>query len=100
MADEPAHRLRRTAGPGDGRPGALQLPVHPAVEPAACGKCPRQGATQALPCSSRCGAYALPRRCYHRASLRLLFRSSFRRAREGLFHAPIPAALAGRPRLP
>ena len=39
------------------------------------------------------------RRCYHRASLRLLFRSSFRRAREGLFHAPIPATLPGRCRL-
>jgi hypothetical protein len=41
-----------------------------------------------------------PRRCYYSASLRLLFRSAFRRAREGLFHAPIPAGLAGRPRLP
>jgi elongation factor G len=38
---------------------------------------------------------APPRRCYHRASLRQFFRSpfrsSFRRAREGLFRAPIPA---------
>ncbi|HEU4944219.1 MAG TPA: hypothetical protein VFT10_03570 [Solirubrobacterales bacterium] len=35
-------------------------------------------------------------RCYHRPSLRLLFCSSFRRAREGLFHAPNTAVLAGR----
>jgi hypothetical protein len=39
---------------------------------------------------------AATNRCYHRPSLRLLFRSSFRRARKGLFHAPIPAANAGR----
>jgi hypothetical protein len=38
---------------------------------------------------------ATPHRCYHRASLRQLFRRWFGRARKGLFHAPIPA-LAGR----
>jgi elongation factor G len=57
---------------GQRRPGALQLPVDGSVHPA--------------------------RRCYHRASLRLLFCSLLRRARQGLFHAPIPAVLAGRPR--
>jgi elongation factor G len=73
--------LRRTAGLGEPGPDTLELAVDRAVEPRGCR------------------LYATPDRCYHRASLRLLFRSSFRRAREGLFHAPIPAVLAGRPRL-
>ncbi len=73
--------LRRTPGLGESRPGTLKLAVDSVVE------------------LRGCRPYATPDRCYHRASLRLLFRSSFRRAREGLFHAPIPAALAGRPRL-
>ncbi len=70
---EAAARLRRPSRAfGQRRPGALQLPVDGSVHPA--------------------------RRCYHRASLRLLFCSSLRRARQGLFHAPIPAVLAGRRR--
>jgi elongation factor G len=73
--------LRCTSGLGKPRPGALKLAVDRAVELRACRP------------------YATPNRCYHRASLRLLFRSSFRRAREGLFHAPIPVVLTGRPRL-
>jgi elongation factor G len=73
--------LRRTPGLGEARPCTLKPAVDRAVE------------------LRGCRPYATPDRCYHRASLRLLFRSSFRRAREGLFHAPIPAALAGRPRL-
>jgi hypothetical protein len=72
---------RRTPGPDEPGPGTLKLVVDRVVE------------------LRGCRPYATPNRCYHRASLRLLFRSSFRRAREGLFHAPIPGVLAGRPRL-
>ncbi len=46
---------------------------------------------RALPRRQEDRADAPSCRCYHRASLRLSFRSPFRRAREGLFHAPIPA---------
>jgi elongation factor G len=72
---------RPSPGLCEPRPGALQQAVDRAIELCGCRPC------------------ATADRCYHRASLRLLFRSSFRRAREGLFRAPIPAVLAGRPRL-
>ncbi len=54
------------------------------------------GLASALGGAGQDRAEAPSRRCYHRASLRqffrfTFFRSSFRRAREGLFHAPIPA---------
>ena len=38
-----------------------------------------------------------PRRCYHRASLRLFCRSSLRRAPWGLFFAPIPSSAGSSP---
>jgi elongation factor G len=65
----PAQRPRppTAAEAGERGPGANQLLVDCAIDPA--------------------------RRCYHRASLRLLFGSAFRRARKGLFRAPtaVPA---------
>ncbi len=104
--EEDGHRSQaRRPGPrqastvSDRRPGTPQLPVGGSIQPARGGEEPGAEAAQTL--SRR--LYAPARRCYHRASLRHLFRSSllrssFRRAREGLFHAPIPAVLAGRPR--
>ena len=73
-----ATQAQRSAGLDQVRPGAPQTAVGGAVE------------------LRRSRSYAPPERCYHRASLRLLLCCPFRRAREGLFHAPIPAALAGR----
>jgi hypothetical protein len=89
----------RSPEASDRRPGPLQLPVDRPVEPASRCKEPWDRTAQALSGFAWHCPYAAPRRCYHRASLRLLFCSSFRRAREGLFHAPMPATLAGRPRL-
>jgi hypothetical protein len=92
-----------TPDPGEPRPGALQLPIDSAID---CpgrlhrlGQGTPQALLQALPRPLPSRPRAPSPRCYHRASLRLLFRSLLCRAREGLFHAPIPAVLAGRPRL-
>jgi elongation factor G len=90
-----------------GRPGPQQQPVPLSVDLARRPKergrglaHRRGGRPKVLRGAPRRRAYAPPRRCYHRSPLRLLrcllFRSSFRRAREGLFHAPIPAVRAGR----
>ncbi len=96
-AEASAGRARRAPNAIDRWPGPLQLPVDRPVEPASRREGARDRIAQALSRSAWRRPDAPPRRCYHRASLRLLFRSSFRRAREGLFHAPIPAVLAGRP---
>ena len=85
------------------RPGAQQQAVSPPVDPSRRGEegCrrsadARRGGSETLRGDPWSGAYAPPRRCYHRSPLRLLFCRSFRRARKGLFHAPTPAVLAGR----
>ncbi len=56
---------------------------------------PRRRPSHPGPRRARQRPRTAPLRCYHRPSLRLLFRWTIRRAREGLFHAPTPA-LAGR----
>jgi elongation factor G len=88
-AQAPTEASGERSGPtraaGEPRPGTRQHPIRAAIDPASQRFQPH---THDQP--------AAPSRCYHRASLRLLFRSAFRRAREGLFHAPIPPAFAGR----
>jgi elongation factor G len=91
-AQAAGERSAAPSGAGEPRPGTRQQAVRAPIG------LPGQG-FQPHPHDQP----APPNRCYHRASLRLLFRSSFlrssfRRAREGLFHAPTPAVLAGRPR--
>ncbi len=83
-------------GSGDRGPSALEQAVDPAIDVA--GPRDRTNRRRANSFDGPAGPRpeAPSHRCYHRASLRLLFCSSFRRAREGLFHAPIPTALARR----
>ncbi len=95
-APAPPACLDPVAQSGDRWPGALEQLVCPAVDVARPPGRPLGCRAEALDPLDGHRAYAPPRRCYHRASLRLLFCSSFRRAREGLFHAPIPAIFAGR----
>jgi elongation factor G len=73
---------RAAAGTAQRRPGLLDAERERAIE-----------LTRALREDVERGVGPAPRRCYHRASLRqsFRFRSSLRRARQGLFHAPITA---------
>jgi elongation factor G len=77
------------------RPGTDQLPASRAIDPAGEALQPHAGHQSPAPerdvCAFRGAADAPPRRCYYRASLRLLFGSAFRRARKGLFRAPTAA---------
>ena len=96
-AAQPAARARAASRAGDAgrapRPRAARSGGIGSLQPPGWrrGRSRRSTRRGHFDAARRCRVDAPPRRCYHRASLRQFFRSTLRRARWGLFFAPIPA---------